>query len=132
MVDNVLQQVEDLVSVNINVALIVVLMFIGLFLKHAIKKLDNSWIPLILGILGMIISVLMKIPFNPQTDLLTILVEGIVAAVFATIFQTKLKDILAAMKNAGTSIGGPGDTSDDQASEVCILNKFDHNYITFP
>lgn len=117
MVDNVLQQVEDLVSVNINVALIVVLMFIGLFLKHAIKKLDNSWIPLILGILGMIMSVLMKIPFNPQTDLLTILVEGIVAAVFATIFQTKLKDILATMKNAGTSIGGPGDTSDDQASE---------------
>lgn len=117
MVDNVLQQIEDLVSVNINVALIVVLMFIGFFLKHAIKKLDNSWIPLILGILGMVISVLMKIPFNPQTDLLTILVEGIVAAVFATIFQSKLKDILAAMRIKGTAVVGPGDISNDQISE---------------
>ena len=117
MVDNVLQQIEDLVSVNINVALIVVLMFIGFFLKHAIKKLDNSWIPLILGILGMVISVLMKIPFNPQTDLLTILVEGIVAAVFATIFQSKFKDILAAMKIKGTAVVGPGDISNDQISE---------------
>lgn len=123
MVDNVLQQIEDLVSVNINVALIVVLMFIGLFLKHAIKKLDNSWIPLILGILGMIISVLMKIPFNPQTDLLTILVEGIVAAVFATIFQSKFKDILAAMKNKGTAVVGPGDISNDQISEDNDANK---------
>lgn len=117
MVDNVLQQIEDLVSVNINVALIVVLMFIGFFLKHAIKKLDNSWIPLILGILGMVISVLMKIPFNPQTDLLTILVEGIVAAVFATIFQSKFKDILAAMRIKGTAVVGPGDISNDQISE---------------
>ena len=117
MVDNVLQQIEDLVSVNINVALIVVLMFIGFFLKHAIKKLDSSWIPLILGILGMVISVLMKIPFNPQTDLLTILVEGIVAAVFATIFQSKLKDILAAMRIKGTAVVGPGDISNDQISE---------------
>lgn len=117
MVDNVLQQIEDLVSVNINVALIVVLMFIGFFLKHAIKKLDNSWIPLILGILGMVISVLMKIPFNPQTDLLTILVEGIVAAVFATIFQSKLKDILAAMRIKGAAVVGPGDISNDQISE---------------
>lgn len=123
MVDNVLQQIEDLVSVNINVALIVVLMFIGLFLKHAIKKLDNSWIPLILGILGMIISVLMKIPFNPQTDLLTILVEGIVAAVFATIFQSKFKDILAAMKIKGTAVVGPGDISNDQISEDNDANK---------
>ena len=114
MVDNVMQQIQDLVSVNINVALIIVLMFIGLFLKHAIKNLDNSWIQLILGFTGMIIAVLMKIPFNPQTELLNILVEGIVAAVFATIFQSKFKDIIAAMKNR---VNGPGDTSDDQTDE---------------
>ena len=117
MVDNVMQQIQDLVSVNINVALIIVLMFIGLFLKHALTKLDNSWIPLILGILGMIISVLMRIPFDPQKDLLNILVEGIVAAVFATIFQSKFKEVLAAMKNKGTAITGPGDTTDDQVEE---------------
>lgn len=99
MVDNVMQQIQDLVSVNINVALIIVLMFIGLFLKHALTKLDNSWIPLILGILGMIISVLMRIPFDPQTDLLNILVEGLVAAAFATILHTKVKDILTQMKD---------------------------------
>lgn len=99
MVDNVMQQIQDLVSVNINVALIIVLMFIGLFLKHALTKLDNSWIPLILGVLGMVIVVLMRIPFNPQTDLLNILVEGLVAAAFATILHTKVKDILTQMKD---------------------------------
>lgn len=98
MVNDVFQQVQELVSVNINVALIVVLCFIGVFLKHVLTKLDNSWIPLILGILGMVISVLMRVPFNPQTELLTVLVEGIVAAVFATILQTKLKEIIADMK----------------------------------
>lgn len=102
MIDNVIQQIVDLVNVNINVALIVVLMFIGLFLKHAIKSLDNSYIPLILGFAGMIISLLMKIPFNPQHDILNILVEGIVAAVFATIFQSKFKEIITGIKNATT------------------------------
>lgn len=104
MVNDVFQQVQELVSVNINVALIVVLCFIGIFLKHALTKLDNSWIPLILGILGMVISVLMRIPFNPQTELLTVLVEGIVAAVFATILQTKLKEIVADMKKTTPTI----------------------------
>lgn len=105
MVNDVIAQIEELVSVNINVPLIVILLFIGVFLKHALKKLDNSWIPLILGIVGMIIAVLMRIPFNPQTALLTILVEGIIAALFATIIQSKLKDIIAAMKNK-VSVGG--------------------------
>ena len=105
MVNDVIAQIEELVSVNINVPLIVILLFIGVFLKHALKKLDNSWIPLILGIVGMIISVLMRIPFNPQTALLTILVEGIIAALFATIIQSKLKDIVAAMRNK-VSVGG--------------------------
>lgn len=117
MVEDVIQQLEDLVSVNINIALIVVLMFIGLLLKHAIKKLDNAWIPLILGIFGMVIAVLMKVPFNPQTDLLNILVEGIVAAVFATIFQSKIKDIINGMKSIGTIEDNPGDTSDGQTEE---------------
>lgn len=99
MMNNVLTQIEELVSVNINVALIIILMFVGLFLKRAITKLDNSWIPLILGVLGMVIAVLMRIPFNPQTDLLNILVEGLVAAAFATILHTKVKDILTQMKD---------------------------------
>lgn len=114
MVNNVMQQIEDLVSVNINVALIVVLMFIGYFLKHAVKKLDNSLIPLILGVLGMVFAVLTRIPFDPQKNLLNILVEGIVAAVFSTIIQTKLKDVIDGMTNIGSAVTGPGDTSEDQ------------------
>lgn len=114
MVNDVIAQIEELVSVNINVPLIVILLFIGVFLKHALKKLDNSWIPLILGIVGMIIAVLMRIPFNPQTALLTILVEGIIAALFATIIQSKLKDIVAAMKNKVSVSGSTEDTTTDK------------------
>ena len=114
MVNDVIAQIEELVSVNINVPLIVILLFIGVFLKHALKKLDNSWIPLILGIVGMIISVLMRIPFNPQTALLTILVEGIIAALFATIIQSKLKDIVAAMKNKVSVSGITEDATTDK------------------
>lgn len=115
MVNDVITQIKDLISVNINVPLIVILLFIGVFLKHALKKLDNSWIPLILGIVGMVISVLMRIPFNPQTALLTILVEGIIAALFATIIQSKLKDIIAGMKNK-VSISSTTDTTKEDTN----------------
>ena len=99
MVNDVVQQIVDLASVNINVTLIVVLLAAGFVLKHVIKNLDNAYIPIILGIIAIILEIAMNVPFNPQETLLQLIVEAIVSTFFATIIHQKGKDIFTTLSN---------------------------------
>lgn len=100
IIENVVQQILDLSVAQVNVPLIIVLMFIGYVLKHFVKKLDNATIPIWLGAIGMVLSISMQIPFNPQEKLLIVLVQGIVCAVLATILFDKIKDIEQGIKRS--------------------------------
>lgn len=100
IVQDVIQQILDLSLAQVNIPLIIVLMFIGYVLKHFVKKLDNATIPIWLGIIGIILSVLMQVPFNPQEKLLIVLVQGIVCAFLATILFDKIKDIQQGIKQS--------------------------------
>lgn len=108
MVNDVIQQIVDLASMNINVALIIVLLAVGFFIKHVLP-VDNKYIPIILGIVAIILVVLMNIPFNPQKELITLLIEAIVSTFFASIIQSKGKDIMEGLK----LVNGPGDSVDN-------------------
>lgn len=108
MVNDVIQQIVDLASMNINVALIIVLLAVGFFIKHVLP-VDNKYIPIILGIVAIILVVLMNIPFNPQKELITLLIEAIVSTFFASIIQSKGKDIMEGLK----LVTGPGDSEND-------------------
>lgn len=86
--------VEQLASAGtINIPLIIVLMAIGAVCKHFIKKLDNDTIPVILLITGIIIVILLHIPFNAQKDILNILVEGIASSTVAVGLHSQGKTI---------------------------------------
>lgn len=100
MAQDIIQQILDLSVASVNIPLVIVLLAIGFILKHLIKSLDNSNIPVILIIAGIVISICMKLPFNPREQLLTILVEGIASAMIAMIVQTKAKDIIESKKSS--------------------------------
>ncbi len=100
IIESVVQQILDLSIAQVNIPLIIVLMFIGYVLKHFVKKLDNATIPIWLGVIGTVLSILMQVPFNPQEKLLIVLVQGIVCAVLATILFDKVKDIKQGIKQA--------------------------------
>lgn len=107
MINDVIQQIVDLASMNINIALIIVLLAVGFFIKHFIP-IDNKYIPGILGIVAILLVILMSIPFNPQKELITLLVEAIVSTFFASIIHTKGKEIIEDFK----SVCSPGDSVD--------------------
>lgn len=113
IIESVVQQILDLSLAQVNIPLIIVLMFIGYALKHYVKKLDNATIPIWLGIIGIVLSVLMQVPFNPQEKLLTVLVQGIVCAVLATILFDKFKDIQQGIKRSRSRPEVEGQTAED-------------------
>lgn len=113
IIESVVQQILDLSLAQVNIPLIIVLMFIGYALKHYVKKLDNATIPIWLGVVGIVLSVLMQVPFNPQEKLLTVLVQGIVCAVLATILFDKVKDIKQGIKRSRSRPEVEGQTTED-------------------
>ncbi len=113
IIESVVQQILDLSLAQVNIPLIIVLMFIGHALKHYVKKLDNATIPIWLGVIGIVLSILMQVPFNPQEKLLTVLVQGIVCAVLATILFDKFKDIQQDIKRSRSRPEVEGQTAED-------------------
>lgn len=111
IMQNIVQQILDLSLAEVNIPLIIVLMFIGYVLKHFVKKIDNATIPIWLGFIGIVLSVFMNIPFDPREQLLIILVRGIVCAVVASITFDKLRDIMQGVKQSHTP-QEPTDTQD--------------------
>ena len=90
---NILTQIIEIGTGSINVMLIIVLLGIGSCIRRLLPSLDVSYIPIILMIIGVIVAILLHVPFNPQTDLLNILVEGIASSFATGIVYDKAKDI---------------------------------------
>jgi len=116
MTNDIIQQITDLANASLNIPLIIVLLGIGAFLKHAIKVLNNNYIPCILGVISVVIVIVMNIPFNPQEKLLSLLVEAIVAVAAAILVHSQGKDVIASLAS-GSKVTGPGDNENDEASE---------------
>lgn len=78
---------------TINIPLIIVLLAIGAVCKYCLKKVNNDTIPVIMLIAGVVIVILLKIPFDPQDDVLNVLVEGIASGATAVGIHTQGKTI---------------------------------------
>lgn len=113
MANDIISQITDLATTSLNIPLIIVLLGIGAFLKHAVKGLNNDYIPCILGVLAVVIIIAINIPFNPQEKLISLLVEAIVAVAAAILVHSQGKDVLAVFTNKN----GPGDTENDHVEE---------------
>lgn len=79
---------------TINISLVIILLAIGAIVKHCIKNINNDTIPIIILISGIVISILLKIPFKDiQTEILNVLVEGIVSGATAVGLHSQGKTI---------------------------------------
>lgn len=87
--------IEQITSIAINVPLVIVLLAIGAVCKHFLAKLDNGLIPIIMIITGVILAVLINVPFKVQDEILNVLVEGIVSGAAAVGLHTQGRTIWA-------------------------------------
>lgn len=90
---NILSQIIEVGTGSLNVLLIIVLIGVGYAIKQCMPSLDISYIPIILMIVGIVLAIFIHIPFDPQKELLSVLVEGIVSSFATGIVYDKAKDI---------------------------------------
>lgn len=93
VVSDIISQITEVTANSINVALVIILLAIGYILKAKIKAVKNSDIPVYLIVIGVVISILMEIPFSGKVDLINIIVRGIASAIAASIVYDKYKDV---------------------------------------
>lgn len=110
---NLTQQIVDLTLGSVNVALVVLLIGIGVILKHALKNFNNNTIPIVMISLGVVFAVLMNVPFDPQKMLLTYCVQGIASGYCAIIIHGKSKEIYNDFVN-DNKLGVPANSEDDK------------------
>lgn len=91
------EQITEISMSDVNITLIIVLMIMGWVLKHFAVFVKNQYIPVILVVLGIIISILLKVPFNPQEELLNLVISGGVSGYIATMAHEKGKSIFDAL-----------------------------------
>lgn len=90
---DIISQITDVTVSSINIALVIILLAMGYILKAKIKAVKNSDIPVYLIVIGVIISILMEIPFSGKIDMIDIIVRGIASAIAASIVYDKYKDV---------------------------------------
>ena len=90
---DIISEVLTIGTGAINVSLIIVLMAIGAICKHGIKKMNNDTIPVIMLVCGIVLAIVFNLPFNPQTELLDFLVQGIVSGAAAVGLHTQGKTL---------------------------------------
>lgn len=79
--DAVLQQLVEVLEKNVNITIVLFCLVIGAVIKHFITKFDNTYIPLVLLVTGIICSVLLAIPTGEiKTDMVNVIITGIASA----------------------------------------------------
>ena len=80
--DAVLQQLMEVLEKNVNITIVLFCLVIGAVIKHFVAKLDNTYIPLILLVSGIVFSIILAIPTGElKTDTVNVIITGIASAV---------------------------------------------------
>mgnify|MGYP002767567292 CR=1 FL=1 len=90
---DIINDIFTVATGSINVSLIIVLLAIGAICKHAFTKLNNDTIPVIMLVTGAVLAIIINLPFNPQKELLNVLVQGFVSGAAAVGLHTQGKTI---------------------------------------
>lgn len=78
---------------SINIPLIIILLAIGFIIKHCMKKVSNDLIPPIMLIGGIVLALVVNIPYAPN-EITSIVVQGIVSGTAAIGLHTNGKGLL--------------------------------------
>lgn len=78
----VVQQLMEVLEKNVNITIVLFCLVIGAVIKHFVTKLDNTYIPLILLVSGIVFSIILAIPTGElKTDTVNVIITGIASAV---------------------------------------------------
>ena len=83
---------------SINISLIILLLAIGYVIKH-FTKINNDNIPVIMLIAGIVLALIINIPYSPS-EIVTIIIQGIVSGAAAIGLHTNGKGLLEIFKAA--------------------------------
>ena len=116
---DIVSQITSVTAESINIALVIILLAIGYILKAKVKAVKNSDIPVYLIVIGVIISILMEIPFTSGVDPITMVVRGIASAIAASIVYDKYKDVKIGRLDAldKTEAEAPNKHDDEDSAE---------------
>ena len=81
--DAIMQQVTEVLVQNVNISIVIICLVIGAILKHAVKNFNNDWIPVVLIVIGIVLSLIIAIINKNLGDPVSIVIIGIASAVAA-------------------------------------------------
>ena len=106
---------------SINIPLIIILLAIGFIVKHCMTKVPNDTIPPIMLISGIVLALIINIPYAPS-DITSIVVQGIVSGAAAIGLHTNGKGLLEVLPVFNKS-NGLTQTEDSQADASDTADK---------
>lgn len=98
LVGNILQSTQG----SINIPLIIILLALGYIVKHWIPKISNDNIPPIMLVAGIVLALIINIPYSPS-DIVAIIIQGIVSGAAAIGLHTNGKGLLEIFKDTTLS-----------------------------
>ena len=78
---------------SINIPLIIILLAIGCIIRHCLPKVSNNTIPPIMLIAGIILALIINIPYAPN-QIVNLVIQGIVSGAAAVGLHTNGKGLL--------------------------------------
>lgn len=78
---------------SINIPLIIILLAIGCIIKHCLPKVSNDTIPPIMLIAGIVLALIINIPYAPS-QIVNLVIQGIVSGAAAVGLHTNGKGLL--------------------------------------
>lgn len=108
---SILELIFQTSQASINVSLIIILLAIGYVVKHAIPKINNDNIPWMMLVAGIVLSLIINIPYGPD-QIVTFVIQGIVSGAAAIGLHTNGKSLLEVVGVIKSS-SSESDTTDD-------------------
>lgn len=114
-------QIIELITQSVNLALVVICLAIGFVMKHAVTSVKNDKIPVILLICGIAFSFLINIPngFNDSESVLSIIITGI-ASGWTAIGIHQTGKLFMNMNTENKTEETPEDALDDEEDDTDI------------
>lgn len=112
MSNEIVSQIISLAETSINLSVVIILLAIGYVLKHIIKKLGNEYIPVILLLAGIILAVVIGLPYKTGQDIIPAIITGIASGTAAIGIHQSGKSFIGFGKSDSEPTTGPGVTED--------------------
>lgn len=95
---DLIEQGLELLMANVDIKLVIILVAVGFILKHKLTKVDNTDIPIYIGILGVVLAIIFHFGMSKEAILDAIII-GIASAVSAIGVYESQKSLINKFKS---------------------------------